>query len=210
MHEGSVTIYKAPRDNAILSDSDPEFLDVIHDVTDIDIGDLQYFKIFSLYSMRYDINNNSFFYPDSQIKSFGDTAIIIHDMESFLRKYLQQILKVHGELVTVFMDEVHYFDYQETIKLMPSFSKPKSYAYQNELRLAIGLMESNIYSLDFTNSVIRSTEPFTLNIGDIRDIACVLPIDDFLQLRLPKDLEWKFPTRSVPGRIVTFPTNTGL
>ncbi len=144
--------------------------------------------------MRYDVDNSSFFYPDSQIKSFGDTAIIIHDMESFLQRFLQQILKVHGELVTVLMDEVHYFDYQETMKLMPLFSKPKSYAYQNELRLAIGLMEPNIYSLDFTNSVIRSTEPFKLNIGDVSDIACVLPIDDFLQLRLPKDLEWKFPT----------------
>ncbi|MEA4866252.1 MAG: hypothetical protein VB088_12750 [Sphaerochaeta sp.] len=193
LHEGAVAIYKDARDHSFIKDGDPEFLDIIHQITDIDADDLQYFKIFSLYAMRYDHKNNHFFLPDRRIKSFGDTAIVISDMDCLLRRILQQILNDHGELVQFLLDLVQYFDYQESTKLYPLFSKQQRYDYQNELRVAIGLLEPNKYSTDFSNSLIRSTEPLKLDIGDIRDIAFALSIDDFLKLRFPSNISLRFP-----------------
>jgi hypothetical protein len=196
LHEGATATYKNPKDHAFLKDGDPDFLDIIHDITDIEAEDLRYYKIYSLYEMQFDQEHNFFFYPDQRIQSFGDTAIIIKDMDTFLQRLLRQILNDHGELMQFLMDEVHYYDYQETKKLQPLFCKQQRYAYQNELRLAIGLLEPNLYSMDFSNSLIRSTEALTINIGDISDIANALSIQDFLNLRFPKDIELRFPMSS--------------
>jgi hypothetical protein len=193
LHEGAVATYKNPRDHAFLRDGDPEFLDIIHDITDIEAEDLRYYKIYSLYEMQFDQEHNFFFYPDQRIQSFGDTAIIITDMDTFLRRLLRQILNDHGELIQFLMDEVHYYDYRETRKLQPLFWKQQRYTYQNELRLAIGLLEPNLYSMDFSNSLIKSTEALMINIGDISDIAHALSIQDFLKLRFPKNIELRFP-----------------
>ena len=194
-HEGAIKVFSSPRDCDAFKGADPDFLDVINDITYIDYSDAQYFKIFSLYSLMYDKLHDTFIMPDPRIQDFGDTAVIILDMDTFLRRLLQTILKLYDENVSFLMDVVSYFDYDATKEVSPFFSKKKSYSYQNEMRIALGLLENNIYAMggDNIKSIIMSTDALKLQLGDIRDIAVKIPIDDFLILKIPNDISFKFP-----------------
>jgi len=195
LHEGTIKVFSNSLDCDALKDADPGFLDVIKNVTYTDFGDVQYFKIFSLYSMMFDKQHDTFFKPDPRIKDFGDTAVIICDMDTFLRRLVQAILDLYDESVSFLMNEVSYFDYNTTKEINPFFSKKESYSYQNEMRIALGLLENNKYTMDSgnTKSIVMSTDALKPQIGDIRDIAVKMPIDEFLALKFPHDMPFKFP-----------------
>lgn len=195
LHGGAINIYKSSKEHPYLSEGDPDLANIAHNVTDIDYGDSQYFKLFSMYALRYNQKKLSFWAPDKRVRSFGDTAVIIHDFESFISRISTCFFAKYGEKNWFFLDEVNYSGYEKTQKVKPLFSKKQGYEYQNELRIAIGLFEKNKYSMESKNarSIVMSTTPLLLNIGDIRDIAIKIPIRDFIKLRISKDIKLNFP-----------------
>lgn len=56
---------------------------------------------------------------------------------------------------------------------------------------------------DTALSIVPDLSPVKLNIGNIRDIAIALPIEDFLKLKFPDDIRLRFPMSDDPST----PTN---
>ena len=69
--------------------------------------------------------------------------------------------------------------------------------FQNELRMAFTELENDDFwigcNANSNLSVVQNIESIKLNIGNIRDIAVTISIDDFLNLKFPKSLRLKFP-----------------
>ena len=88
---------------------------------------------------------------------FGCTAIIIKDLNEFIRR-LKESAKNKGK--NIWHGPVTYFDRETYHGNMGPFSKFSNYEYQNEFQFIA------------TNG---SSDPITLEIGDIRDIVMVAP-----------------------------------
>ena len=116
------------------------------------------------------------------MKEFGDTAVIIKDMNEFLLRLMKGIEKI-GKKVCLLMEKVEYYSFDETKILNPLFNKKQDHEYQNELRIAIGRLDLNKPTSDDKYELCTSTEPLKVEIGDISDITIVLPIDDFCALK---------------------------
>lgn len=194
LREGAFRVYKSPEDHPYIKDMDPDFKSIVRLIADVDMSDSQYFKIFSTYALKFNTSTQSFLPPDSKIQEFGDTAVVMHDFESFLQRVIQQLRQRFGKMFIPFLQEVSYFDYTESKDLTPLFSKHIEYSYQNELRLAVGLLEENQFSMDFSDTIILSTDSLTLDIGNIRDIAYAIPVQELIDLRLPNEPSFRFPT----------------
>lgn len=86
LREGAVSIAKDAASCERLQEMDPEFKKYAQDITFIDDYEAKYFKIYSLYCLDYDPFNDFFMKPDERIKQFGDTAVVIRDINEFLRR----------------------------------------------------------------------------------------------------------------------------
>ena len=194
--EGTTAVFENPRNCDALKDLAPEFIDIVRRVYYVDDDDIPYFKIFSLYCMEYDPVRDFFYKPDPRMKEFGDTAVIIRDFNEFLERYAKALFSKY-EYICSMLDRVSFYDYSDTKHVNPLFSKSKRYSYQNELRLAFTEIEHDRFArgehAEEAMSMVRNLDRITLQIGDIRDIAYELPIDDFLELKLNMPL--RFPMR---------------
>lgn len=180
--EGTSSVFKNADDSEIFSAVDPELKSVANNLRYID-DEMQFIKIFSLYCLEYVPEIDGFKKPDSRMKEFGNTAVIIQNFSEFTRRFLLAIFKKWPDPL-VLMDRVRFYDFSESRKVDPLFNKMTSYSYQNELRLAASELVSG--------NIVRSLQRETIQIGDIRDIAIKLDIDDFLNLNLPTSFWWKW------------------
>lgn len=177
-----------------LQGMDPEFLNVIKDVDYIDYSDMQYFKVFCLYNLYYNEKSGTFEDPDEQLASFGDTAVIITDMEAFTRRLLLALCDREDKENTRFFPAasiVEYYASKTTNIATPLFHKNDAYSWQNELRIALGELDIHNKFLMSPNQrypLIPSTDPILLNIGSIEDITLQIPVQDFISLDLPTEL----------------------
>lgn len=147
--------------------------------------------------MIYNPAKNHFFKPDSRMKQFGDTAVVIRDYNSFIERY-GKALFARYDGVTSMISPVDFYWLGETKQTNPLFSKEKSYEYQNELRMAFCELANDMFTInpdDEAGDIVPDLSPVTLQIGNIRDIAVAIPIDDFLELKFPRDIRLKFPMR---------------
>lgn len=180
--EGIVKTYKS------LSEAqpgiDPGFANIVHSVSMIDDTELKYLRIFCLYGLRWFEPADCFLLPDKRIEQFGDTAVIITDFEEFVKRLLKEVEKLYNGPCLFLIDDVDYFDYGETKELYPGYSKHKSYAWQNEIRIAVAKLEKNnfeIHQKPDEYSMVHDDNDLFLEIGDIRDIAYKVTTKEFLK-----------------------------
>lgn len=171
-----------------------ELINAIKTVDYIDHSDMQYFKLFCLYNLYYNEKSGTFEDPDKQLTSFGDTAVIITDMDAFIERFLIALFAKEDKRNTRFFPVANIVEYYvpETADIKtPLFHKTNSYAWQNELRIAIGELDIHNNFLmphDQRYPLIQSTEPILLNIGSIEDITLQITVQDFISLNLPSEL----------------------
>ena len=127
--------------------------------------------------MEFDPDNGKPVPPDSRVSGFGDSAIVIRDFNEFLIRFGRAIINMF-EYSIEFADRINYFELYDNRQLIPLFEKVSSFSYQKELRLAL----AQTVKVDDSYRVLFVSDNIKLNIGDIRDIAYLIPIDDFLDL----------------------------
>ncbi len=190
---------------------DPEFVDVIKNMDYIDYSDMQYFKLFCLYNLYYNENSRTFECPDMQLASFGDTAVIITDVEAFIRRFLIALFALEDKNNTHFIpvaNIVEYYMPKTTDIKTPLFHKTSSYAWQNELRIAIAELDIHnkfLRCADGRYPIIQNTDPILLNIGSIEDITLQIPVHDLISLNLPAELPnrcFEITPESLLGKII--------
>ena len=163
-----------------------DLVNVISNFYLVDVGEVQYFKLFSLYALLYDNVQKQFLKPDEQLHQFGDTAVVFTDFEEFLRRFANSL----GEAKYLFfMDLIKYYKMFEDAKFPPLFYKHNSYSWQNEFRLAFSELVKDI-DINENNKnrpykMVMNRDRRAFKIGSIRDIAYEIPIKDFLDLKVP-------------------------
>ena len=161
---------------------------VMKDAFYIDQNFYQFCNIYCMYGLTYLPAEQKFEVPDKQLKEFGDTAVIIYNTNEFINRILGCLYKQYGDNINFKIDEVHYYpnDYYGSLD---EFCKIESYAWQNEIRMRVALLDENATIIDENGQtrkqLIRNTAPITVEIGDIRDISLQIPTSDLLDLKLP-------------------------
>lgn len=198
IHEGGAAIFGDTKKFPGIEGFSPDFQKVVKQISLIDVGEIQYFKIFSLYRMLYNPEKDFFEKPDPRMKQFGDTAVIIRDYNTFIERYGKALFVRYEKLISM-ISPVDFYWLGETKETDPLFSKEMAYEYQNELRMAFCELEHSPFAIgptaDTDLTIVPDLSPVTLQIGSIRDIAVALTIDDFLELKFPSDIRLKFPMR---------------
>ncbi len=128
--------------------------------------------IFSMSSL-YDEETLDF---DHRIKQFGDSSIIIYNIQEFffrLKKGLDKIIDI-GYLESFNYNKVKYYDLDIHHGKLDVFSKSHKYSFQKEWRLGLRLSNNN-------------SEPYSLKIGDLTDIAKIVKTEDYLNGKIKYD-----------------------
>jgi TPR repeat protein len=161
-------------------------------------------KVFCLYCLEYDEVKGEFILPDEEMRSFGDTAVVITNPKELLNRVERALKDRYGDSFWWAYKRVSYnvelskdFKYSEFCKAAP-------YSYQNEFRIALDLSQNKftdnmlIEATDFAKielvrllngRELRDENPdsikdtLTLNIGNIRDICQSMPISELLYLK---------------------------
>lgn len=178
LREGSIKNVAKPEDDRLFSAFPEELKSNITGGAYIDDDDIQYFNTLCLCCVDYLPDMNVFVRPSDKMKQFGDTAVIIKDMNEFLLRMWKSLNQTMPNFCLL-MDRVEYYTQDETRLLNPLFNKPDSYRDQKELRIAIGRLDMSRPTANDKHELCRTTEPLMLEIGDISDITQVLSIDDF-------------------------------
>jgi len=188
-------------------------------------------KIYCLFSLEYDDGKECFVKPDSQMRDFGDTAVIITDPNEFLNRVSDAVKQRFGGIdYYLAYRRVSYDIDLNSSDAYNEFHKTKAYADQKEFRIALDLTEGHIdkqtldgatdfavmqyldsigkvgmgraatvpltddekiaYSerrfrdiIDVDKNPDSLGDTLTLKIGNIRDIAVALPIEQFLEIK---------------------------
>lgn len=180
LREGSIKNVARAEDDEIFNTFPEEMKKAIKGGAILDVGDIQYFNTLCLCRIDFLPEFNMFIPPSPKMKDFGDTAVIIRDMNEFLRRFMIGLEKYHPYVLL--MDKVEYYSQGETRRLNPLFNKPDSYCDQNELRIAVGCLDMNKPTSNGKHELRQSTEPLRFDIGDISDITQMMTIDDFCTL----------------------------
>jgi TPR repeat protein len=177
---------------------------------------LQRRKIFCLYSLDCDAKNGWFSVPDSRLKDFGDTAVVILDSNEFLRRVTNRFLEKYGSAFWASYKRVSYnIDFSKN-RAYSEFNKTNSYSWQREFRISLDLSEGRIApkTLESMTDFAKFTFPGTIeidmtpdsivdslviNIGNIRDICLKIPVDEFID-RIDKLIDNKYLP---PEKVIT-------
>ena len=99
------------------------------------------------------------------------------------------------------MDRVKFYNFRETRETNPLFEKHEKYSYQNKLRMAFCELRENKFAMginsDTSKEIVEDLTPVKLQIGNIRDIAYAIPIENFLKLLIPRYIPLRFPMREL-------------
>lgn len=167
---------------------DPAIRTAMKDCMYIDTISYQYYKVFCMYGLTYLPEKSVYEKPDERLKEFGDTAVIILQPNEFLNRVLRAIYNQYGDNVNFRIDDVHYYpnDYYGSLD---EFCKRLSYAWQNEIRMRIALLDKGNVIFDENGlprkRLIQNTKSIVLEIGDIRDISQQISTKDLIALNLP-------------------------
>lgn len=158
----------------------------------VDTDRYQYYKIFCMYGLTFFTDKNEFERPDSRIKAFGDSAVIIYNPFEFANRVEKGLFKLYGDNINFKVDEVHYYPYNYYGDL-DEFCKEEGYAWQNEMRMRVALLDESDYILDAEGrkrkALIQDTNSIIVNVGDIRDISIQIPVQDLINLNLPSIIQ---------------------
>ena len=171
---------------------DPEIRAVMKDCFYIEDNIYQYCKVFCMYGLTYMIPEQCYQKPDERLREFGDTAVVILNPNEFLNRILQGLNRQYEDNFNFRLDEVHYYppDYYGPLD---EFCKSASFAWQNEMRMRVALLNPESYIIDEQGrkrkELMQNRDSITVNIGDIRDISVQIPIEDLIQLKLPEQIQ---------------------
>ena len=150
--------------------------------------------------MEYDPSTNFFLKPNPKMCEFGDTAVIIADYNEFIERFGKALFKKYDSVVSM-MDRVKFYNFRETRETNPLFEKHEKYSYQNEFRMAFCELRENKFAMginsDTSKEIVEDLTPVKLQIGNIRDIAYAIPIENFLKLLIPRYIPLRFPMREL-------------
>ncbi len=170
----------------------PEVRSVMKECMYIDEDRFQYYKVYCMYGLTYLIDERRYETPNDRINEFGDTAVIILQPDEFLHRLITGLNKQFGNNINFRLDEVHYYP-PDYFGELDEFCKPSSFAWQNEMRIRVALLdEKNTITSDngrVYKSLIQSAEPITVEIGDISDITVQIPVQDLIDLNLPDSIK---------------------
>ena len=194
---GVTAVFKSPDDSAFFSGFPEEIKKYMVNCCLIDESDVQFFKIFSLYRHELDDERQTFITPDPRIKQFGDTAVLITDYCEFIERYGKAMFSTYNKVISM-IGNVEAFSFRETHYINPLFCKHESQAYQKEIRMAFGEARKDVFTRGSeagnAYELIRNLDPVKLQLGDIRDITVMMPIDDFMRGYLPKGFKCRWPS----------------
>lgn len=127
-------------------------------------------NVYSLYCISsFAIPNPSEFSIDERLSGFGNYCLLVKDNVEFLDRIRRSLRKAKLKFHEGF---VSYYDRYAINSEVTVFQKPREFAYQNEFRIYV---ETN------------TTQPIILRIGDLRNIAQMLPTTDVMTLKLLSD-----------------------
>lgn len=148
-----------------------------------------YCKVFCMYGLTFQPQQNKFEKPDERLKEFGDTAVIIHNPNEFLRRILIGLHNKFGNDFNFKLDEIKYYP-PEYYGQLDEFCKSASYAWQNEMRIRVALLYGTQIKFDQDGKIrkllIQSIDPIILDIGSITDISIQISTQDLIDLNLPE------------------------
>lgn len=168
---------------------EPQLRAVMEDCFYIEQRVFQYCKVFCMYGLTYLIPEQRYEKPDERLREFGDTAVIFLNPNEFLNRVLRGLGRQYGDNVNFRLDEIHYYpsDYYGPLD---EFCKSASYAWQNEMRIRVALLNPENFIVDAERrkrkQIIQNTDSIIVNIGDIRDISIQIPVEDLIALKLPE------------------------
>lgn len=152
----------------------------------------QYLKVFCMYGLTYLLDKKEYQRPDPRLKEFGDTAVILYQPNAFLARVLNGLKYKYGEYFNFKLDQIYYYPSNYYGELN-EFCKHEMYAWQNEWRIRVALLNPKTSMIDETGrtmiQLIKSVDSVNLDIGDIRDISIQIPIDDLINLKLPEIIQ---------------------
>ena len=159
----------------------------------IDEGRFKYFKIYSMYCLTCNKSTKQFEYPDKRLIDFGDTAVIIYNPDEFLRRILKELNNKFGNDINFKINVVSYYDIYKDFGDFDIFWKRKNLEWQKEVRIAVGLLDGSEIRFDENGrqrkALIQDTNPLTLEIGSIEDIAVAISTEDLINLILPTEID---------------------
>jgi len=132
-------------------------------------------KIFCLYTFYFNDISKEYQIPSTKLTEFAEdvelSAVIIHNPTEFLKRMRLGI----SEIGYYSCDKVQYKSFHKTqdIDMFGRFCKDMKYSWQQEFRVAC--REHVLPAKPHGDYDIWIPEPLTLNIGDISDIAFVIP-----------------------------------
>ncbi|NLL18307.1 MAG: hypothetical protein GX262_04675 [Clostridia bacterium] len=191
--EGIVENIAKPLENKLLSGIDPELLNVTRRAYLVDYGGTQLFNLLCLTCLDYDEERNWFKQPHQDLRLFGDTAVVIIKMDTFLRRMIEALA---DNPLSMLMDQITYYPKDKSMKMPNSlFFKDESYAWENELRIAVGHLDVNNHYVRNNNGKwpLKDMGNMILKIGDISDIVKAPPIEEFISGEFLNTTALQFP-----------------
>lgn len=191
IREGVVRRVDPQKGDDYFNSLDPDIRKVIKEPVYIDEDRYQYFKIYCMYGLTYILDENRLESPNKQIRGFGNAAVIILNVDEFLSRLYKGLQRMYGNNALPRIGHVRYYqdDYSGPLN---EFCKHISFAWQNEIRIRVALLDPDNYGFD-KNGIkrqlfLRNRDPITVEIGDIRDISVQIPVDDLIHLKLPDQI----------------------
>lgn len=142
---------------------------------------------------------NAIIKPSEKMKKFGSYAVIIKDVEEFLKRVhcaFERYCREDNASYELNYGKVNYdVDMFEGLKY-DEFHKSRSYSWQNEFRISIDFSEgkyraqvidqiTDMMQLSFPGQIELDSNPYSIEdtlffeIGDISDICQVMGVDNF-------------------------------
>ena len=131
-------------------------------------------NLYSLYCLKTpDVLEVKEYQIDQKVKGFGDCFLIIKNVNEFLNRIFIKLKKLNIDFEAKL---VNYYEKEKINGEVSLFQKPNNFEWQKEYRILL---------------YINYTKPFSLRIGDLRDIAELFKIDmlDKMKIEITKDYE---------------------
>lgn len=152
---------------------------MIGDLFLIDEG-LKYVKLFCMYMLKYSPAKNEIQSMDERTLDFGDTFVIIKDLDEFHRRIVYAMQKRNQDFEGLEDAAVEYLSNEEGTRQWGPFKKTDNYEWQQEYRFALYPKEN---SKEFT------TEASCLDVGDLTDITVIGDMHELWE-RTQKDFKY--------------------
>ena len=137
-------------------------------------------KIYCLFSLEYDDSKGCFVKPDSQMRDFGDTAVVITDPDEFLKRVSDKVKQRFGGIdYYLAFRRVSYDVNLSSSDAYNEFHKTKAYAGQKEFRIALDLTEGHVDKQTLDSATDFAVMQYLDSIGKIgMDRAATVPLTD--------------------------------